>query len=439
MGQNVKQVHISELEQDRANANKGSERGTYMLESSFREFGAGRSILIDKFGRIIAGNKSAEQAAAIGLDDVIVIESDGTKLIAVQRTDLDLYEDERARKLAYADNRTSDFMTWNPEQVLGDITAGLDLSGMFRQDELDELLADLTPKPTGDTEPQVDRAEELRQLWNVQPGQLWQLGEHRLICGDCTDAGVVARVMDGERAELLFTSPPYAQQRDYTAEATEVLSDWDALMQGAIGAALCSDDAQILVNLGLVHRDGEWLPYWDKWIEWMRAQGWRRFGWYVWDQTYGLPGDWQGRLAPSHEFVFHFNRVPVKPTKTTPTKHAGEINQNTNSMKGAGGKGFTHAGRAIQDFRIRDSVIRACRQQGGIDGHPAPFSVAFANEVIACWPGDVYEPFSGSGTTIIACENLGRKCRAVEISPAYVAVAIQRWADHCGGQPVLLD
>jgi len=430
---------LSELTPDHSNANRGTERGRYALEASLRKYGAGRSILIDKHGRIIAGNKTAETAADVGIDDVIVVQTDGRQVVAVQRTDLDLDSNE-ARELAYADNRVGQLdLDFDPAQILADLNAGVNLDQFWRKDELDELLADLQPKTTGDTPAEVDRAEELRQKWGTCAGQLWELGSHRLICGDCTDVATVARVMGGERAQLLFTSPPYAQQRDYTAEATEVLTDWDALMQGAISAALCSDDAQILVNLGLVHRDGEWLPYWDKWIEWMRAQGWRRFGWYVWDQTYGLPGDWQGRLAPSHEFVFHFNRVSVKPTKTIATKHAGEINQNTNSMKGAGGKGFTHAGRAIQDFRTRDSVVRACRQQGGIEGHPAPFSVAFAGEVIPCWPGNVYDPFSGSGTTIIACENLARRARACEISPAYVAVALERFAQHTGRTPVLLD
>ena len=67
-----------------------------------------------------------------------------------------------------------------------------------------------------DVEPQIDKAEELREKWGVELGQLWKLGEHRLICGDCTDKAVVDRVMGGEKAELLFTSPPYSDMRDYT-------------------------------------------------------------------------------------------------------------------------------------------------------------------------------------------------------------------------------
>ena len=83
--------------------------------------------------------------------------------------------------------------------------------------------------------------------------------------------------MQGEQATLMFTSPPYAQQRDYGA-AKEKVGDLDALMQGVFAAALVTTEAQVLVNLGLVHRDSEWQPYWEGWVEWMRASGWRRFG-----------------------------------------------------------------------------------------------------------------------------------------------------------------
>lgn len=139
---------------DLKNANKGTERGRYMVEASLRETGAGRSIVLDKDGRIIAGNKTFEAASDIGLP-VRIVETDGTELIAVKRTDLDLGDDTgAARKLAYYDNRAGQVgLEWDAEVLLGDIGAGLDLSGMFRQDELDELLADLTPKTTGDTEP----------------------------------------------------------------------------------------------------------------------------------------------------------------------------------------------------------------------------------------------------------------------------------------------
>ena len=134
-------------------------------------------------------------------------------------------------------------------------------------------------------------------------------------------------------------------------------------------------DTGMLVNLGLVHRDSEWQPYWEGWVEWMCNSGWRRFGWYVWDQGPGLPGDWNGRLAPSHEFIFHFNRQPRKPNKTVESKHAGET-LGGGGLRGADGTVHrkTGFGNAIQSHRIPDSVFRIMRHKGGLGAagsHPA--------------------------------------------------------------------
>ncbi len=131
---------ISDLIPDHANANKGTERGRYALEASLRQYGAGRSILLDKNGRIIAGNKTAEVAADVGLDDVLIVQTDGTKIVAVQRTDLDIDSPE-GRGLAYADNRVGELsLSWDAEQVLADLNAGMDLSGLFFDFEIDRLL-----------------------------------------------------------------------------------------------------------------------------------------------------------------------------------------------------------------------------------------------------------------------------------------------------------
>ena len=136
----VKRAKLDTLTPDHANANKGTERGRYALEASLRQFGAGRSILLDKNGRIIAGNKTAEVAADVGLDDVLIVQTDGKQIVAVQRTDLDI-DSEAGRGLAYADNRVGELsLDWDAEQVLADINAGMDLSALFRQDELDAII-----------------------------------------------------------------------------------------------------------------------------------------------------------------------------------------------------------------------------------------------------------------------------------------------------------
>ena len=125
---------ISDLVQDDRNANKGTKRGREFVARSLKEYGAGRSILLDRKGRIIAGNKTVEQAGAAGLQDVVIVPCDGTKLVAVQRTDLDL-NDPKARELALADNRAAELgLEWDPK-VLHDLSAELDLKPFFSEQE----------------------------------------------------------------------------------------------------------------------------------------------------------------------------------------------------------------------------------------------------------------------------------------------------------------
>ncbi len=132
---------ISDITPDAKNANLGTERGRYLLEQSFRELGAGRSVVTDAEGRMIGGNKALEIAEELGLPSE-VIQTDGSTLVVVQRTDLDLSDDlGRARKLAYFDNRTSEIgLAWSAEQIVADLDTGVDLEGMFRPEELAEIL-----------------------------------------------------------------------------------------------------------------------------------------------------------------------------------------------------------------------------------------------------------------------------------------------------------
>lgn len=137
-------TNINDLRPDTRNANKGTQRGRGMVEASLREVGAGRSIVVDREGRVIAGNKTLEAAADIGLQ-IEVIHTDGKRLVVVQRDDLDLSDDTGpARKLAYLDNRASETgLAWDAEQLLADMNAGVDFGGIFDQGELDGLLSGL--------------------------------------------------------------------------------------------------------------------------------------------------------------------------------------------------------------------------------------------------------------------------------------------------------
>lgn len=289
--------------------------------------------------------------------------------------------------------------------------------------------------------------ETLRAHPVTIPGDIWQLGAHRIICGDATNAEAVEALMAGEQAALCITSPPYANKRDY---ATCGIKDWDGLMRGVFAQLPMVFDGQVLVNLGLVHRNNEFVPYWDDWLLWMRTQGWRRFGWYVWDQGPGLPGDWVGRFAPSFEFAFHFNRKKRKPNKIVPCVSAGKTRKNVVTggcgMRRKDGRvrKWVHIGRPVQDTRIPDSVIRIPRQNRKVGhdiDHPAVFPVALPEFAINAYTdvGDiVYEPFAGSGSTMLAAQRTGRICRCVEIVPQYVDVAIIRFRRSYPDVPVTL-
>lgn len=275
-----------------------------------------------------------------------------------------------------------DLLDWGFE----DIELGID---GFGDDEIPE-----------DPGAQTDRAEELRELWGVEIGQLWQLGEHRLICGDCTDAEVVARVMGGEKADLLWTDPPYHVGKKFEQSIDEGVI-WDDKFQQAwldcvtdfiddkAQQYICFAQAQSIPAIQFYKPRR--LLIWCKPFALMRAHEW----------------DW------AYEFVaWRFDgERPVYFEKPH--------------------------GTASFDWQEIASVIHG--HEGRHHITQKPIALPETHIVASCiQDGLVLDPFLGSGTTLIACERLGRKCRAVEISPAYCAVAIQRWVDMTGGEPILL-
>lgn len=139
---------LTDLRPDDRNANAGTERGRAMVEESLRRFGAGRSILVDRNGRIIAGNATHEAAIDIGLTDAVIVRTDGTRLVVVQRLDLDI-DSPAGRALAVADNRTSEVgLSWEPGVIAGlAVDDSIDLSALFSAVELADLLGTDAPVP----------------------------------------------------------------------------------------------------------------------------------------------------------------------------------------------------------------------------------------------------------------------------------------------------
>jgi len=266
----------------------------------------------------------------------------------------------------------------------------------------------------GDTEPQTDRAEELREKWGVETGDLWALGDnHRLLCGDSTKAEDVERVMGGELASLVVTDPPYGVS----------YADKNSFLN-AIDKGNC-----IQTEIKNDHLDKEQTQQlWKSaFCEMSKAMG---KGAVVYcfmpqggDQMMMMMMMMGAGIEPRHELIWLKNNHVLGRTdyayKHEPILYA---------WKDGGHKFYG-------DFQT--SILEYPRPQKA-DLHPTMKPVELVMKLIenSSQPGAIlYEPFSGSGTTIIACQNLGRKARAIEISPAYVAVALERFFQHTGITP----
>jgi hypothetical protein len=156
-----------DFKEDPRNANKGTERGKKMLDKSIKELGAGRSILVDKNGLVIAGNKTRQTLTESGLRNAIVVETDGTQAVEVKRMDLDLTERRgAARKLAYADNRVAEKdLKWDKAELADDADV---LRGYWTDEELDKIIGIVT----GGEVNEIDVSKTDAQFWIMVRGKI---------------------------------------------------------------------------------------------------------------------------------------------------------------------------------------------------------------------------------------------------------------------------
>ena len=406
-----------------ANPRQITDKQAKDLKKSLDKFGLADPLVINTDNTIIGGHQRKKI-----LETLLGVAPDFE--IDVRVPDRELSIDE-ARELNVRLNKNAgqwDFDVLANEFELDDL-----LDWGFDKGELDlDLWANESPE---DVEPQIDKAEELRVKWGVETGQLWQLGEHRLICGDCTDRAVVERVMGEDKAELLFTSPPYMDAREYGGSDLEIEKIIEFI-------PAFTDFVNLFgINLGIVRRDNTIIRYWDAYIDKAESLGLKLLSWNIWDRQQPWSMAQNTAMFPvEHEWIFVFGHGKKTLNLTVENKTPGNRTGITNRQKdGTLKKAKT---KEVRTHRALGTIFRSPPNIGRDIGHPAMFPVVLPEAYIeACTSDDdfVAEPFSGSGTTIIACERLGRKCRAVEISPAYVAVAIQRWVDVTGGEPVLVE
>ncbi len=291
-----------------------------------------------------------------------------------------------------------------------EMLAGLFESTSFDDDALASLIADTTgyefhleddDQDGEDAEPQIDKAEELRAKWGVERGQLWRLGEHRIICEDSEFNDAYKRLLVDEMASLVFADPPYGvsyqSNMRVASKQFDVLPSDDVFLE--LWIARCSAWSEGFVFI--------WTA-WKVFTQWKEIAE-RNLGEItnviIWDKGGGGIGDLKHTFFTDFEMAIVVNRGAELTGK--------RIGSVWGVSKDAAAS-YMHTTQ--KPVLLAENAIESCTCKGDI----------------------VLDPFSGSGTTLIACENLGRKCRAIEISPAYVAVAIQRWADHTGRTPELV-
>jgi DNA modification methylase len=398
-------VGIDGVTLDPRNANRGTERGRSALARSLQEYGPRRSVLIDKHGTIIAGNKTVEQARQLRIP-LRVVETDGGFLIAVKRTDLDLATDARAQALALADNRVGELdLEWDVDMLKQIRAAGVDLSAFWTDDEFAALFADPHEGLT-DENAVVEPAQT-----DIVRGELFVLGRHRLLCGDATSADDVTRVLDGAAPVLMTTDPPYGVSYDpawrHRADPTQ---------RTAVGRVMNDDRA-------------DWKAVWQLF------PGRVAYVWHAGLKAPAVAADleaagftirsqiiWQKQHFALSRGDYHWGHEPAWYAVRGKGHWCGDRRQTTvwevanlNPLGGSRAGENTVTGHSTQK-PVRLFEIPILNHTGVHDA--------------------VFDPFCGSGTAIVAAEKLGRACYALDLDPQYVQVAVTRWEAFTGHKAV---
>jgi DNA modification methylase len=382
-------VPIASLHPDPANARKHNDKNLDAIKASLAKFGQRKPVVVQREGMIVrAGNGTLAAAKALGWTEVAAVVLDDDNATASQ--------------FAIADNRTAELAEWDNE-TLATLLDGMDeqdreLLG-FDADDMKQLIGELTPEIVEDEVPEPP-AEPI-----TKPGDLWLLGEHRVLCGDSMDRDAIARLYGGDSVDFILTDPPYCsggfQESKRTIGST----------QATIGTAIARDNLTteglsnlIEASIGRLPCDGACYVFCD-WRQIFAIRkaveplGYQYRALLIWDKgNTGMGGPWRH----AYEMCYFGTK-----RKEPPTGKSGDI-------------------------------IR-CNRSGN-EHHTTEKPVQLISAIIDNTVGkSIADPFLGSGTTLIAAEQLGRKCYGMEISPAYCDVIVKRWETLTGKKAVLAD
>lgn len=360
------------------------------VAGSIATFGFDQPIVVDEDGVILKGHCRLLAAKKLGLKKVPVL----------VRTDLTAAE-KRASRLA--DNRTSE-SEWFPEtlalelQALSEMDFDLGLTG-FDPDELEAMGIGSGDPPPEDPGPQIDRAAELQEKWGTALGQIWEVGRHRVMCGDSNDKSSIALLLEQNKPETLIFDPEWDQvnkiipyeRKNYKS----ILAFTDARRMGEV------------VNL---FGAPTWLFVWDAQACWYTPnrplQRAKHCLWYGDITKYNFDGAHYGeplesKMVENTRGKYHYKADP--------------------------------RGKHLADIYC-EQLTKVHKESGHSHSKPLDWVRCLIG---CCGVGDVYDPFLGSGASLVACEKIGKVCYGVEINPAFIAVALDL-AEQIGLKPELL-
>lgn len=403
---------LTELLPDPRNARTHSKRQIEQIVQSIRAFGFTNPILADPQGNLIAGHGRLRAARDMGLETVPVITLDGLS-------------EAQKKALRLADNKIALNAGWDTEILklelaelsLPEVEIDLGLTG-FSPGEIDVVLAE-SADPDDEVIPPVPENPR------VQPGDIWQLGEHRVGCGDGRDVSFLKRIIgENEAIDCAFLDPPYnvkinghanakGRHREFAMASGEMSeAEFRAFLADTLGAcaAVSRDGAVHFVCMDWRHMDDVSLSVEEIYGELLNI--------CVWNKSNAGMGS---LYRSKHEMVFVYR--------------VGDAAHTNNVELGKHGRNRTN----VWDYPSVNSMKGSRREDLAL--HPTVKPVAMVADAYrdVTKQGElVLDIFLGSGTSLIAAERVGRRFRGLDIDPAYVDLAMKRWSDLSGREPELV-
>lgn len=397
-------MQIKDLKQDKRNYRKHNQQNLDLIKKSVSEVGLGRSVVIDNENEIVCGNGLVST-----LDKntpIKVIETDGSELVVVKRTDLKT-NDEKRKQLAIMDNSTSDSSEFDLDSLQADFDVeqlqdwGLDVE--FESLEEQEIIEDEVP-------------EEVETRCKL--GDIWQLGEHRLMCGDSTSITDVEKLMDGAKADMVFTDPPYGMNldTDFSGMKSKLGTSFgdrgikgNKYEQGKVDEFTPEIISNLFSCFGYVKEI--FLFGADYYAELLPNKN--DGSWIVWDK--------RSNDGTNEEYISQSDKMFGSCFELcwSKNKHRREIAR----VKWAGLFGTE---KEFDHKRHHPTQKPTALVQWFLDRYSKE------NQIIL----DLY---GGSGSTLLTCEQLNRKCYMMELDPKYCDVILQRWENFTGKKAVLLN